>query len=134
MALARVRRCGADLLEEKKLVGVKECAAEGWEAFLFDEGFGGGEFVLRRLTLIDELVGGGDVLGFGGELFGLFEKEGAVEEVQCLEWRGAACAAWADLTAIRRVEGGEDGVGLHAEFERVDHAAVILALEVARRR
>ena len=86
---------------------------------------------MRGLTLIDEFVSGGDVFGFGGEEGGLFEEEGAVEEIEGLERRGAAGPARADLAAIGHVEGGEDGVGLHPQFERVDHAAVVLALEVA---
>lgn len=119
------------LFEEEKLVRVEKGTAEGLKAFLFHEGLGSAEFVVFRLALIDELIGDRDILGPRGKLFGLFEEEGAVEEVKGLEWRGASWAAGADLASIRGVEGGENGVGFHAEFQGVDHAAVVFALEVA---
>ena len=47
-------------------------------------------------------------MGAFGDEFGLFDDEGAVEEVEGLEGGGGDGAFGADLAAVGEVEGGED--------------------------
>lgn len=62
-------------------------------------------------------------MGAFGDEFGLFDDEGAVEEVEGLEGGGGDGAFGADLAAVREVEGGEDLIVDTAHSFLIEHAA-----------
>ena len=73
----------------------------------------------------------GDAIGKGGCLI---VHKGAVEQVECLDCRGGLFAARHGLAGIGRVEGAEDGNGLHSNLVLVNHAAEFSLGEVSHRR
>lgn len=127
-----------NLRHKEEFVAVEEGAAEGGEAVGLNERNGVGEFGGGGGAAEGELVGEGDLFGgvgagfllhAGGEGFGLFEGEEAVEEVECLDGGGAFDAAGGALAGVGAVEGAEDGLGFAAHFVGVDHAALVFGGE-----
>ena len=87
------------LFDEKEFVRVQQRTAERWKTVLLDEFERTSGFRRFGGTCVGEFVRGGDLFGnitssfaggTGGQLFGLLDEEGAVEEVQRLQWRGGA--------------------------------------------
>ena len=92
------------------------------------DGLDGFQFFGGRWAFEDELEDsvdgglGGFFLGAFGDEFGLFDDEGAVEEVEGLKGGGGDGALGADLTAVGEVESGEDLVIDAAHALLVDQA------------